>query len=120
MENALFCVFCHFLADMFEELSTLSLTLQRNDLILPQAMSELRKTVTRPDGLKSRAKSGGMLEKIQTTLAQHGDDECRFQVRMSLLGSKGNKCFEQKCENQSLYENECRSIQFKDLEKCSL
>lgn len=81
MESALFCVFCHFLFDMFEELSSLSLTLQRNDLILPQATSELRKTVTRLEGLKSRAKSGGMLEKIQNMLAQHGDDdECRFQV----------------------------------------
>ena len=78
---ALFCVFCHFLSDMFEELSSLSLTLQRNDLILSQATSELSKTVTRLEGLKSRAKSGGMLEKIQTMLAQHGDDdECRFQV----------------------------------------
>lgn len=83
MENALFCVFCHFLSDMFEELSTLSLTLQKNYLILPQATSEMRKTVTRLEALKSRAKSGGMLEKIQTMLTQqqdHGDDECRFQV----------------------------------------
>ena len=76
-----FCVFCHFLSDMFEELPSLSLTLQRKYLILPQATSELRKTVTRLEGLKSRANSGGMLEKIQIMLAQHGDDdECRFQV----------------------------------------
>lgn len=73
MESALFYGFCHFFSDMFEELSSLSLTLQRNDLILPQATSELRKSVTRLEGLKSRAKSGGMLEKIQTMLAQHED-----------------------------------------------
>lgn len=81
MESALFCVFCHFLADVFEELSSFSLTLQRKDLILPQATSELKKTVTRLEAFKSRAKSGGMLEKIQAMLAQHGEeDECRFQV----------------------------------------
>lgn len=55
--------------DIFEELSALSLTLQRNDLILPQATSEWRKTVTRLEALKLRAKAGGMLEKIQTMLA---------------------------------------------------
>ncbi|KAM9415649.1 uncharacterized protein ACWYII_024397 isoform 3-T5 [Salvelinus alpinus] len=64
---------------MFEELSSLSLTLQRNDLILPQATSELRKTVTRLEALKLRAKAGGMLEKIQTMLAQEQGDERRFQ-----------------------------------------
>eukprot|EP00063_Salmo_salar_P039845 XP_014014680.1 PREDICTED: uncharacterized protein LOC106579367 isoform X1 [Salmo salar] len=79
MENALLCVFCHFLSDMFKELSSLSLTLQRNDLILPQATSELRKTVTRLEALKLRAKAGGILEKIQTMLAQQQGDERRFQ-----------------------------------------
>lgn len=58
MKNALFCVFCHFLSVMFEELSSFSLTLQRNDLILPQATSELRKTVTRLEALKFRTKAG--------------------------------------------------------------
>ncbi|XP_060777194.1 zinc finger protein 862-like isoform X1 [Neoarius graeffei] len=87
MESALFCVFCHFLADVFEELSSFSLTLQRKDLILPQATSELKKTVTRLEAFKSRAKSGGMLEKIQAMLAQHGEeDECRFQG----ISLKGN------------------------------
>ena len=73
-------VFCHFLSDMFEELFSLSLPLQRNDLILPQAMSQLRNTVTRLEALKLRAKAGGMLEKIQTMLAQQLGDEKRFQV----------------------------------------
>ncbi|KAJ8391211.1 hypothetical protein AAFF_G00096400 [Aldrovandia affinis] len=66
--------------DMFEELSSLSLTLQRNDLILLQATSELRKTVARLEALKFRAKAGGMREKIQTMLAQQQGDERRFQV----------------------------------------
>ncbi|KAM9465680.1 uncharacterized protein ACWYII_010262 isoform 2-T2 [Salvelinus alpinus] len=55
------------------------LALQRNDLILPQASSELRKTMTRLEALKLRAKAGGMLEKIQTMLAQQQGDERRFQ-----------------------------------------
>ncbi|XP_029519015.1 uncharacterized protein LOC115131433 isoform X1 [Oncorhynchus nerka] len=68
MVNALFCVFCHFVSDMFEQLSSLSLTLQRNDLTLPQATSELRKTVTRLEALN-----------LQTMLAQQQGDERRFQ-----------------------------------------
>ncbi|XP_029617881.1 uncharacterized protein LOC115199701 isoform X2 [Salmo trutta] len=85
-KDALFCVFCHFLSDMFEELSSFSLTLQRNDLILPQDTSELRKTMTRLEALKLRAKAGGMLEKIQTMLAQQQGDERRFQA----ITLKGN------------------------------
>nr|XP_046217849.1 uncharacterized protein LOC124043358 isoform X2 [Oncorhynchus gorbuscha] len=53
---------------MFEQLSSLSLTLPRNDLILPQATSELRKTVTRLEALN-----------LQTMLAQQQGDERRFQ-----------------------------------------
>lgn len=70
----------HLAIAMFEELSSLSLTLQRNDLILPQTTSELMKTVTRLEALKFRAKAGGMLEKIQTMLAQQKGDERRFQL----------------------------------------
>ncbi|CAL8263933.1 unnamed protein product [Merluccius merluccius] len=58
----------------------------RNDLILPQATSELRKTVTRLEALKFRVKAGGMLEKIQTMLAQQKSDERRFQ-RITLKGN---------------------------------
>jgi hypothetical protein len=43
-------------------------------------MSELRKTVAWLEALKLRAKAGGMLEKIQTMLAQQQGDERRFQV----------------------------------------
>lgn len=80
MKNALFCAFCYFLSDMFEELSSLSLNLQRNELILPQATSELRKTVTRLEELKFRVKAGGMLERFQTMLTQQQGDERKFQV----------------------------------------
>ncbi|KAF4090050.1 hypothetical protein AMELA_G00047500 [Ameiurus melas] len=64
---------------MFEEISSLSLTLQKNDRILPQATPELRKIVIRLEALQFRAKAGGMLEKIQTMLAQQQGDERTFQ-----------------------------------------
>ncbi|KAK0135673.1 Zinc finger protein 862 [Merluccius polli] len=65
--------------DLFEELATLSLTLQRNNLILPQATSELKKTVTRLEALKIKPKPGGLLEKIQSSFAQQQGDEMSFQ-----------------------------------------
>ena len=80
METTLFCVFSHFLCDLFEELATLSLTLQRNDLILPQATTILKMTVTSLEALKTKPKPGGLLEKIQTVFAQQQGDEMRFQV----------------------------------------
>lgn len=44
MKEASFVVFCHFLADMFQILGKLSLHFQRNDLILPSALSILKET----------------------------------------------------------------------------
>ncbi|CAM4705066.1 unnamed protein product [Leuciscus chuanchicus] len=41
---------------------------------------ELRTTVARLEALKFKAKAGGLLEKIQTMLAQQKGDERRFQV----------------------------------------
>ncbi|KAL1268684.1 hypothetical protein QQF64_034047 [Cirrhinus molitorella] len=63
---------------MFEELPSLSLTLQRNDLVLPQATSE------DSDQLEE-LKAGDMLEKIQTMLVSRrvmGGDS-------SVLGMRG-------------------------------
>ncbi len=88
MESTLFCVFCHFLCDLFEELATLSLTLQKNDLILPQATSALKKTVTRLEALKINPKPGGLLEKIQTSFAQQRGDEMCFQVGLEKISVK--------------------------------
>lgn len=92
MESALFCIFCHFLCDLFEELATF----QRNDLILPQATSKLKKTVTRLEALKIKPKPGGLLEKIQTSFAQQKGDEMRFPV-CQCVGFKSFK--ENKCKN---------------------
>ena len=44
MKTMQFAAFCHFLADMFAIISRLSLNMQRNDLILPVAVSLIRET----------------------------------------------------------------------------
>ena len=53
MRSVSFTAFCHFLADMFGIISKLSLKMQRNDLILPVAVSLLHETVTNVQVLKS-------------------------------------------------------------------
>lgn len=84
MESTLFCVFCHFLCDLFGELAQLSFTLQRNSLILPTATSELRKTVARVQALKTSPKPGGYLDRLQafTRQAEGNVSEMRFQVSL--------------------------------------
>ena len=79
MELAHFCAFSHFLADMFHELGRLSCTLQKNDLILPKATSELQRTVIELEGMKVRPKRGGMLEKF-TACTQKVTGKVKFQV----------------------------------------
>ncbi|XP_030288667.1 zinc finger protein 862-like [Sparus aurata] len=91
MESTLFCVFCHFLCDLFGELAQLSFTLQRNSLILPTATSELRKTVARVQALKTSPKPGGYLDRLQAfkRQAEGNVSEMRFQwaVAESKFGS---------------------------------
>lgn len=49
MRTIRFAAFCHFLADMFAIISKLSLKMQRNDLILPVAVSLLHETIANVD-----------------------------------------------------------------------
>ena len=60
-----FLAFCHFLADFFSILETISLKFQQNDLILPSAVSLLRETYTRVSLLAERAAPGGWLESFE-------------------------------------------------------
>ena len=62
MKSVQFAAFCHFLADMFEIISKLSLRMQRNDLILPVAVSLIRETVSRVESLKTRPIPNGHLK----------------------------------------------------------
>lgn len=75
-----FCTFSHFLADVFQELATLSCILQKTDLILPQAVSEFRKTVAALEAMKGRPKQSGMLSKFLARLQGQEIDKVTFQV----------------------------------------
>ena len=62
MKDVHFAAFCHFLADLFAILSRLSLQMQRNDIILPTAVSNLKETKLRVECLTSRPVPDGHLE----------------------------------------------------------
>lgn len=62
MKSVQFAAFCHFLADMFEIISKLSLRMQQNDLILPVAVSVIHETVSRVELLKTRPVPNGHLK----------------------------------------------------------
>ena len=55
MQDIQFAAFCHFLADMFTILSTLSLKMQSDSLILAAAVSQLNETVAGISCLKKIA-----------------------------------------------------------------
>ena len=64
IKNIHFVAFCHFLADLFSILSRLSLQMQRNDIILPTAVSHLKETMTRVECLGNRPEPDGYLTKF--------------------------------------------------------
>jgi hypothetical protein len=78
MHEINFCAFSHFLADVFDELASLSCVLQKNDLILPQAISALRKTVMVLQAMQETPQRGGMLCQFMECL--QGQEEISFQV----------------------------------------
>lgn len=87
MRSIPFTAFCHFLADMFGIISKLSLKMQRNDLILPVAVSLLHETVTNLQVLKDRPVPNGHLKRFSDIL-EHSqvDGEMEFQG-VTLKGS---------------------------------
>ena len=78
MRSISFTAFCHFLADMFGIISKLSLKMQRNDLILPVAVSLLHETVTNVQVLKSRPAPNGHLQRFMNIL-EKSNGEMQFQ-----------------------------------------
>ena len=87
MRSIPFAAFCHFLADMFGIISKLSLKMQRNDLILPVAVSLLHETVTNLQVLKSRPAPNGHLKRFTNILEDSEvDGEMQFQG-ITLKGS---------------------------------
>lgn len=78
MQEVNFCAFSHFLADVFNELASLSCVLQRNDLILPQAISAARKTIMILQAMEKAPQRGGKLCQFLDCLK--GQEEVSFQV----------------------------------------
>ena len=91
MRSIQFSAFCHFLADMFEIIAKLSLKMQRNDLILPVAVSLLHETVANIEALKIRPVPNEHLARFMNMLQHSGvKDELRFQG-ITLRGSLNGK-----------------------------
>ena len=96
MKSLNFVSFCHFIADMFQVLSELSKTLQKNDLILPMAITAVKRTVEQVENLLVRPKYNGHLSRflsvVQDQVRQHeeedsdssGDDADADEVRQSV------------------------------------
>lgn len=80
MKTTSFVSFCHFLADLFEILSKLSVQYQRNDLILPCAVSLLAETISNITLLCKRPVPGGRLYTFLNSLpASNGSASAMFQ-----------------------------------------
>ena len=94
MKKVDFVAFCHFIADMFQIISELSKSLQKNDLILPMAITAVRRTVDQLENLLVRPKRNGHLSTFLTALqtqveGQEDDDDdedasesAKFQVNI--------------------------------------
>ena len=79
MKEASFVAFCHFLADMFQILGKLSLHFQRNDLILPSALSILKETIATIKCLAKQPISGGRMEALVKSFENQQSDPPMFQ-----------------------------------------
>ncbi|KAL8572378.1 hypothetical protein ACOMHN_023147 [Nucella lapillus] len=66
MKDLQFAAFSHFLADVFQEISKLSLLLQSKDLILPCAIDGVENCFTSLDAMKTDPFPGGLLETFIT------------------------------------------------------
>lgn len=80
MKKLDFVAFCHFIADKFQIISELSKSLQKNDLILPMAITAVKRTMDQLENLLVRPKRNGHLSTFLTALqaqveGQEEDDE---------------------------------------------
>lgn len=90
----IFLAFCHFLADLFSILEIISLKFQQHDLILPSAVSLLRKTYAKVSILPKRAAPGGWFESFDKVVKK-SDDKALFQgvtVARSSQQKRGKEC----------------------------
>lgn len=68
MKKVDFVAFRHFIADMFQIISELSKSLQKNDLILPVAISAVRRALDQLENLLVQPKRNGHLSTFLTAL----------------------------------------------------
>ncbi|CAM4326971.1 unnamed protein product [Leuciscus chuanchicus] len=73
MEDGSFLAFCHFLADLFSAISKYSLLLQRNDVILPQAVSSLRNLIINIEAMALRPSPSGRLASFHAAMKRQRD-----------------------------------------------
>ena len=79
MKDKSFVVFCHFLADMFQILSKMSLHFQRNDLVLPSALAILKETTGSIKMLLKRPVPGGKMQAILESFTKQQYDPPQYQ-----------------------------------------
>ena len=84
MKKASLVTFCHFLSDLFDVLSKLSFHFQRNDLILPSAVSLLEEALSSISLLTKRPVRGGRLEAFLGSLST--SDSCSLFQGITLYG----------------------------------
>ncbi|TRZ01431.1 hypothetical protein DNTS_006590 [Danionella cerebrum] len=84
MEDGSFLAFCHFLADLFSAISKYSLLLQRNDVILPQAVSSLRNLILNIEAMTVRPCPSGKLASFHAAMKR--------QREMLSSKSRSRKC----------------------------
>ena len=70
MKNIHFVAYCHFLADLFSILGCLSLQMQRDNIILPTAVSHLKETITQVECLRNHPEPDGYLTKFMIKSTQ--------------------------------------------------
>ncbi|CAL8328156.1 unnamed protein product [Gadus morhua 'NCC'] len=64
MEDGTFVAFCHFLSDLFSSISNFSLQLQKNDVILPQAVSGIESLLATIEAMAASPKPDGKLSEF--------------------------------------------------------
>lgn len=91
MENLSFVGFCHFLHDLFSEVSKLSLTLQKNSLILPQAVAAIESCLVTVKGLKEKPLRDGKLQEFlqHTVSGQDSHAETAEQQEVQPASRRG-------------------------------
>ncbi|XP_073715742.1 zinc finger protein 862-like [Misgurnus anguillicaudatus] len=70
MEDGTFVAFCNFLADLFCYISQFSLLLQRNDIILPQAVSGIENLLVTIEAFAAQPKPGGKLSTFYAAMQE--------------------------------------------------